>query len=137
MSVIIEFAGASRPQRWWPTNENAFLIGRDPVKPFLAIADGAEITRQMRERGSVSALRGYKPENQADIIIESVGNGCHLLQPRSAKGRVLIQELLADTTHLFFGNELVIRDREAMLLIKAAKRHDVKIQIACYMEGLC
>jgi hypothetical protein len=90
---------------------------------------------QLQERGSLSPLRGYRPENQADIFLENCGT-CFLVQGRTAKGRALIQRALADSTLLFFGNEIVLNYRGASLLLELAKRYGVKLQVANYATEL-
>ena len=93
------------------------------------------VRMQLQERGSLSPLRGYRPENQVDIFLENCGT-CFLVQARTSAGHELIRRALANSTLLSFGNEIVLNYRVASSLLKRGKELNVKIKIVNYASEI-
>lgn len=72
-----------------------------------------ERVRQMRERGSLSGLRGYKPQITVDIHAERVDGNLYLVTPATRAGTNWIRAALHKRVEfLFFCNGLVLSDND-------------------------
>lgn len=68
-----------------------------------------ERQRQMRERGSISPLRGYKPQITVDIYAERVDGNLYLVTPATRAGSDWIRTALRERVeYLFFCNGLIL-----------------------------
>lgn len=93
----------------------------------------AEVLRQIRERGSVSPLRGYKSEPRVDVHIERCSDAVYLATPMSRAGADWVRSnLAAQPEHLFFCDGLVLSDNAFRYLIQR-KPDDMVVQIENYV----
>lgn len=68
-----------------------------------------ESARQMRERGSISPLRGYKPQITIDIYAEKVSGDLFLVTPATRAGADWVRVALPKRVeYLFFCNGLIL-----------------------------
>jgi hypothetical protein len=88
------------------------------VKGLQARRD-AEILRQMKERGSVSPLRGYKRPIPTDITIEKCSGRVYLVTPMSRWGADWLREKFEHKEEkVFFCDGLVLSHEDAWKIIK-------------------
>lgn len=77
-----------------------------------------ERARQMRERGSVSGLRGYKPQITVDIYAEKVSGNLFLVTPATRAGANWVRASLAKRVeYLFFCNGLILDHNDFQWLL--------------------
>lgn len=63
----------------------------------------------MRERGSISPLRGYKPQITVDIYAEKIDGNLYLVTPATRAGVDWIRARLRKRIeYLFFCNDLIL-----------------------------
>lgn len=96
----------------------------------LQVRNNAEIARQMRERGSVSSLRGYREHNPVDLQLEICSEAVALATPTSPQGLEFLRKNVFRSEQISFGNALVITRSEFEQLTRIA--HGVRLRIENY-----
>lgn len=93
-----------------------------------------EAFRQLRERGSVSSLRGYKREIPVDVHVERCGDAVYLTTPMMRKRADWIHaNLAARPEHLSFCNGLALSDNDFRYLIQR-KPDDMVVETKDYFD---
>lgn len=113
------------------------MIAPRPENSIDVRRSDAEIARQMRERGSINPARGrFNRREQADIVWESVGNGCVVVSAQSESGARHLSGFFGDSPSVWFCRDRVVRHEAACRLYDAAKDSNLKIKIVSYAPEL-
>lgn len=92
----------------------------------------------MRERGSISPLRGYQPSLTPDIYVEKVGRNVYLGTPATRAGvDWLGTRLRARAENIFFCNGVILNDNDVRWLLTNPKSIRVRVEIYPGLEETC
>lgn len=108
------------------------IVLRQPRTQLEAARIQTEAQRQMRERGSLSPLRGYQPEFP-DIYVEKVGGNTYLGTPATRAGVDWLGARLS-TRHenVFFVNGVILDHADVHWLL--THRASIKVRMENYFE---
>lgn len=84
----------------------------------------------MRERGSVSSLRGYKANDSADLQLEICSDAIALATPNSLQGLEFLRRNVVRSEQISFGNALVITRSEFEHLTRIT--HGLRLSVSNY-----
>lgn len=106
---------------------------RQLVAEMRAAEADAERARQLRQRGSISALRGPVRRDVVDVRVERCSDAVYLATPMTHAGSVwMARNLAARPAHLAFCNGLVLSNNDFRYLIQR-KPDDMVVQIENYV----
>lgn len=91
------------------------------MRDELQLRSNPEIARQIRERGSVSSLRGYREHNPADMQLEICSEAVALATPNSLQGLEFLRKNVVRSEQMSFGNALVITRSEFEQMTRTMK----------------
>lgn len=108
------------------------IMLRKPETQLEAARIQTEAQRQMKERGSVSPLRGYQPKFP-DIYVEKVGRNTYLGTPATRAGVEWMRARLRNRKeNVFFVNGLILDHNDVHWLL--THRNSIRIRMENYFE---
>lgn len=112
--------------------ERTKIVLRQPRTRLEAARIQTEAQRQMKERGSISPLRGYQPEFP-DIYVEKVGRNTYFGTPATRAGVDWIgARLSARRETVVFINGVILNHDDVHWLL--THRADIRIRMENYFE---